>query len=69
MFTVMKVREGLGAKDYRDPGDYRNPDGTVAHEVQVAADQSVHRSDGRSTGPGLKAANDKAGPTTSHSHH
>jgi hypothetical protein len=25
MFTVLKVREGLGANDYRDPGDYRNP--------------------------------------------
>ncbi|MBO0754242.1 MAG: copper oxidase [Bradyrhizobiaceae bacterium] len=60
MFTVMKVREGLAANDYRDPGPYRNPEGTVAHEVQVAADLPVHRSDGRATGPGIKAADDKA---------
>jgi hypothetical protein len=33
MFTVFKVREGLAAGDYRDPGPYRNPKGTVAYEV------------------------------------
>lgn len=32
MFTVMKVREGLGRNDYRDPGWYRHPKGTVAYE-------------------------------------
>jgi FtsP/CotA-like multicopper oxidase with cupredoxin domain len=32
MFTVMKVREGLAANDYRDPGAYRHPAGTVAYE-------------------------------------
>jgi hypothetical protein len=36
MFTVMKVREGLAAGDYKDPGPYKNPPGTVAHEVNVA---------------------------------
>jgi hypothetical protein len=30
MFTVVKVRDGLAAGDYRDPGAYRNPKGTVA---------------------------------------
>jgi hypothetical protein len=33
MFTLMKIREGLGANDYKDPGDYRHPPGTVAYEV------------------------------------
>lgn len=33
MFTVLKVREGLAADDYRDPGWYRHPPGTVAREV------------------------------------
>ena len=33
MFTVMKVRAGLDADDYRDPGWYRHPDGTVARKV------------------------------------
>ena len=32
MFSVVKVREGLGPDDYGDPGPYRNPEGTVAHE-------------------------------------
>src|SRR6266566_3527446 len=45
MFTLMKVREGLGANDYGDPGPYRNPEGTVAHEVEGPAAQPVHRSE------------------------
>jgi hypothetical protein len=32
MFTVVKVREGLGRKDYRDPGWFKHPKGTVAYE-------------------------------------
>jgi hypothetical protein len=34
MFTVMKVRDGLARGDYRDPGWYRHPPGTVAYEWQ-----------------------------------
>jgi hypothetical protein len=30
MFTVVKVRDELASGDYRDPGPYRNPKGTVA---------------------------------------
>jgi FtsP/CotA-like multicopper oxidase with cupredoxin domain len=33
MFTVVKIREGLARNDYRDPGWYKHPDGTVAHSV------------------------------------
>ncbi len=33
MFTVMKVRDELAPNDYKDPGPYRHPPGTVAHEV------------------------------------
>jgi FtsP/CotA-like multicopper oxidase with cupredoxin domain len=33
MFTVMKVREDLAPGDYRDPGWYKHPQGTVAHAV------------------------------------
>ena len=33
MFTVFKVRDGLGADDYGDPGWYRHPAGTVARKV------------------------------------
>jgi len=32
MFTAIKVREGLGRNDYKDPGWYKHPKGTVAYE-------------------------------------
>jgi manganese oxidase len=32
MFSVVKVREGLSANDYKDPGWYKHPEGTVAYE-------------------------------------
>jgi FtsP/CotA-like multicopper oxidase with cupredoxin domain len=51
MFSVMKVREGLGANDYSDLGPYKNPEGTVAREVKVATDQSTPRPGGHSTEP------------------
>jgi manganese oxidase len=34
MFTVVKVREGLAADDYKDPGWYQHPAGTVAFEIE-----------------------------------
>ena len=34
MFTTLKVRKNLGASDYRDPGWFKHPAGTVAHEWQ-----------------------------------
>ena len=33
MFTTVKVREGLARNNYKDPGFYKHPKGTVAHEV------------------------------------
>ena len=33
MFSVLKVREGLASGDYKDPGWYKHPQGTVAHLV------------------------------------
>ena len=32
MFTVVKVREGLARNDYKDPGWYKHPAGTIAYE-------------------------------------
>jgi len=32
MFSVLKVREGLAKNDFKDPGSYQFPDGTVAYE-------------------------------------
>jgi hypothetical protein len=37
MFTVVKVREGLAANDYKDPGWYKHPPRTVAWEVEGPA--------------------------------
>ncbi|WP_420995337.1 multicopper oxidase family protein [Cupriavidus sp. 30B13] len=37
MFSVLKVRAGLGRNDYRDPGWYRHPKGTVAFEYTDGA--------------------------------
>jgi hypothetical protein len=38
MFTVMKTRADLAPDDYRDPGPYKNPEGTVAYEFKGAPD-------------------------------
>jgi hypothetical protein len=43
MFSVVKVREGLAANDYKDPGWYRHPPGTVAYEVQGATPPPARR--------------------------
>jgi hypothetical protein len=49
MFSVVKVREGIARNDYRDPGPYRHPPGSVAHEVEGAVGEPTRRSDNRST--------------------
>lgn len=38
MFTTMKVRKGLARNDYKDPGWYQHPPGTVAYELKEGAD-------------------------------
>ena len=43
MFTVVKVREGLARNDYKDPGWYRHPRGTVAYEWQGEAPPASRR--------------------------
>ncbi|MGB6948968.1 MAG: copper oxidase, partial [Methyloceanibacter sp.] len=53
MFTVMKVREGLAANDYKDPGPYRYPPGTVAHEVNVAQAGEPARQPNASEAPAM----------------
>jgi hypothetical protein len=39
MFTVMKVRREQKRGDYSDPGWFKHPPGTVAHEYTGALDQ------------------------------
>jgi len=41
MFTMIKVREGLARGDYRDPGWYQHPAGTVAREWTGAAPETI----------------------------
>ena len=43
MFTVMKVRDGLGRNDYADPGWFKHPAGTVAYEVDNPATAPVRK--------------------------
>ena len=43
MFTVMKIRDALARGDYRDPGPYQYPEGTVAHEVATPASEPARQ--------------------------
>jgi hypothetical protein len=72
MFTVMKIREGLAAGDYKDPGWFKHPEGTVAYEVQLAASAQPARRGGDSAKkPGVemnvvKPKNGKGGHKGNH---
>jgi hypothetical protein len=55
MFTVLKVREGLAAGDYRDPGWYQHPAGTVAYEIDAPPEAPVRqRSDAGAAGTAVQ---------------
>ena len=54
MFTVMKVREDLAPGDYKDPGPYKNPPGSVAHEVNVAQAGEPVRPPGTNEAPAME---------------
>ena len=49
MFTVVKVREGLAPGDFKDPGWFKHPEGTVAYEVQLASAAQPARRGGDNT--------------------
>ncbi len=44
MFSVVKVREGLARDDYKDPGPYKHPPGTIAYEFKGNAQDAPRRS-------------------------
>ncbi len=69
MFSVIKVREGLAADDYKDPGPYKHPEGSVAHEYAGAV-VTPTRSGNSSTGrPAVEFAVVKPGTKpSSHLH-
>ena len=39
MFTTVKIREGLARNDYKDPGWYKHPKGSVAYAFNGAAEE------------------------------
>ena len=45
MFSVVKVREGLARDDYKDPGPYKHPPGTVAYAFKGEAPAPSRRSE------------------------
>ena len=54
MFSVVKVREGLARNDYRDPGWYKHPTGTVAVEWSGAAPQAERNAPDVSVGADMR---------------
>jgi hypothetical protein len=54
MFSVVKVREGIAANDYSDPGWYEHPPGTVAYEVASADTNAPRRTDRPTQQPTLE---------------
>jgi FtsP/CotA-like multicopper oxidase with cupredoxin domain len=69
MFTVVKVREGIGTNDYRDPGWYKHPQGTVAYEVTTPVPEPP-RQRGRAAPSADAPRAVKPSPrSTNHRHH
>lgn len=71
MFTVLKVREGLKRGDYRDPGWYRHPAGSVAREWTgevPTATSAPNASPEPASGPALNARKPGAKDHGGHQH-
>jgi manganese oxidase len=66
MFTTVKVRAGLAANDYRDPGHYKHPAGQVAYEWTGKSLNPTRAPQSRSSGIPAKFQVRK--PTQSHEH-
>src|SRR5499426_685036 len=70
MFTLMKIREGLAANDYRDPGPYKHPEGTVAYEFTGdVADAPRQSGSANSPGTSTPARAIKPGASGGHKGH
>src|SRR5712692_8321804 len=54
MFTVVKIRDGLARDDYKDPGPYKNPQGTVAYEIETPASEPVRQDGLKNSGKSSK---------------
>jgi hypothetical protein len=70
MFSTLKVREGLARNDYKDPGPYRHPKGTVAREYD-GTDKApeIKRPQVKDEAPAVEVQVRKPGGHSEHSGH
>ena len=67
MFTVIKIREGLPANDYKDPGPYNHPAGSVAYEFEDEAGEAPRQKGQAQTKmPGMEMRVIKPGAKAGH---
>jgi len=52
MFSVVKVREGIAANDYADPGWFKHPEGTVSWEWSGDVPDPAKADDAKTMPPG-----------------
>ncbi len=70
MFTSFKVRKGLGANDYKDPGWYQQPPNTRAYEWTGAPfDAKAPRQSTPGTAPGAASVRKPGTNASNHEHH
>ena len=71
MFSVVKVREGLARDDYKDPGPYKNPEGTVAYEFKGDAGdapRAPQKQSSRAPAAEFNVVKPGTRPTSTHDH-
>ena len=68
MFSVIKVREGIAPDDYKDPGHYKHPAGTVAYAVKRDAALAPRAPATPARRPGVELNVIKPGRTPGHKH-
>jgi FtsP/CotA-like multicopper oxidase with cupredoxin domain len=67
MFSTLKVRDGLAKNDYRDPGPYQHPAGTVAYEFNGELPEA-NRQPARDTPTAIEVQVRKPSGHAGHSH-
>jgi FtsP/CotA-like multicopper oxidase with cupredoxin domain len=69
MFTVVKVRDGLAAGDYKDPGWFKHPPGTVAYEIAAPGDEPPRQRGDAPKKPVIEVDVVKPGSKSHHGNH
>ena len=59
MFTTVKIRDGLAREDYKDPGWYKHPEGTVAYVWAGAMPASERAPSGKSDNAASPSSSDQ----------